>query len=303
MPLATRIIPGPTATETPEGFDILEKAIEKHPDMGLGGWFRCTGRQSMRWTKRYLQELADMKVKEAEARTGLKVRWFELGPKEGGSLIGSRPHYDRAIKHAIEDNCVLFTTDSSRHFRPEGYYRGNHNAVYTAADWRRLNNRTKGAILATLIDPLLSESELHSQRIRQTGKAGRPPIPLEEVIKVFSAVEEIVWKTDRDDRWRPRWKPTIRRLARRFKWSIGAIQGFPYLDITPGVMWWDYFSKHESTDHDTPGQMIWLPQEALALECSKTIRRRGPNVLPNGMPAVVEFMNIRDRSTGGSKCS
>jgi len=96
---------------------------------------------------------------------------------EEGKLSKNRKAFVKAIRYCREQEgpTILFASDLSRFIRSERYHRQRTPNVWpTDAEFQRLREITEGVVLATLLDPMASESERHSYLTKRTGKAGRP---------------------------------------------------------------------------------------------------------------------------------
>jgi len=97
---------------------------------------------------------------------------------EEGKLSKRRKTLSEAVRYCLNQDTqmILVASDLSRLIRSELYHRQKNPHVRPTQDeFQQLRERTRGVILATVLDPLASESERHSYLTKRTGKAGRPP--------------------------------------------------------------------------------------------------------------------------------
>jgi hypothetical protein len=143
-------------------------------------------------------------------------------PRPGeGPALRTAASLDRAVaygRRALDlghyPDVILVGWDLSRLFRPAAYdSKFNVGAPYTAADFALLRERTRPLILATILDPDLSEHERQSQRKR--GRAGRHP-SIDDALakKIFTQHLSYFW-WDRDSKGNDRrnWQTPLSKVA------------------------------------------------------------------------------------------
>jgi hypothetical protein len=101
--------------------------------------------------------------------------------REEGKLSMPRQNLDEAVQCALAEmrrrkkKTLLVAFDVSRFLRSESYHRQkNKNVRPMPEEFDLLRDRTCGLTLATFLHPAMSEADVHRQRTKLTGLAGRP---------------------------------------------------------------------------------------------------------------------------------
>lgn len=87
---------------------------------------------------------------------------------ERGKLSNARPLLEEAIEEAVRYGAILLANDSTRLLRAEDFDRlTNRLAEPTPDELAWLVSKSKGVVLATVLDPSLTLAELHSLAVRR----------------------------------------------------------------------------------------------------------------------------------------
>jgi len=148
---------------------------------------------------------------------------------EEGKMSARRPTLIEAVEYALQHHCMIVAWDLSRLVRAWDFDRWSKwHAWPTRRDFLALNKLLRGVPAATVMDPLLTESQRHG-KATQRGDPGREPTISDDLaLEICCAIEVIVRGVGRDGRpsayRRPYFTPTLAALAAAYKVSIAAIR-------------------------------------------------------------------------------
>lgn len=214
-------IPGGSSAGGTNGTVLhLPDALQMYPECGIEFYNRNSSWGQAGKGKTKLHEKTYAAVDEVRKLAPLKLRRIVQGVEEG-KLSKPRPKLRDAVGYAKKRGLMIVTIDLSRLIRPESYCRQtNPEAWPTHEEFDQLSEMASGVILATLEDPMLTESERHSLATKRTGTCGRPrSIDAHLAKKIFAALDYLVF--DRSFRWR--WGTPLAKVARRFGVTPAAI--------------------------------------------------------------------------------
>ncbi len=209
------IIGGPVVARPASGVLHLPEALGRYPERGIVLYNRNSSYAQAGRGKCKLHAKTAAFAKDVEPAAAGRTVLAVFDGVELGHLWGcARKKLVEAGEFTRRHLGILVAPDLSRFGRPLVYSRTtNRNARMGPADYARLRELTKGVVLATLEDPLLTEDERHSLATKRTGKAGRPVvIDNKMAIQIFEAVEEIYL----DESGRARWGASLREVANHF---------------------------------------------------------------------------------------
>jgi hypothetical protein len=182
------------ATRDTGGVLHLPDALALYPELRLVLYARVSswGQAGKEKAKLVAQSYAVAdEIRQRQAAE--KMLRFVREVKEGKLSIPGRRLVE-AAEYARKCGAMIVAADLSRFVRSESYCRRtNRDAWPTADEFTRLRELTRGVVLVTVADPLLSEDERHSLATRRTGKAGRPrSIDDDLAARIFAALGPLV---------------------------------------------------------------------------------------------------------------
>ncbi|MSQ94411.1 MAG: hypothetical protein EXR98_07630 [Gemmataceae bacterium] len=141
---------------------------------------------------------------------------------EEGKLSKGRPIFLGATDYAKKHDLIVVAYDLSRFIRSESYCRQtNPEAWPTPEELGLLHEKTGGVILATFLDPALTEAERHPFLTNLTRKSGRPrKIDDDEMAQISDALGYFY----EDRSGRSRWQYSLSEIASYFNRTVSAIQ-------------------------------------------------------------------------------
>jgi hypothetical protein len=235
----------------------LPDARRRYPDRELAAYNRVSSRKQAGSRNAKLKE----KTQAMLAEMGSPVLEIFQGVEEGYLTI-DRPVLIDALTFCRDNNCILVTSDHTRYLRSDAYCT-NRKAEPTAREREQLIElaRSYGVVLATVADPALSEFERHSQAIKRTGKHGRPSIPMQVRVSVWSAVERVVIQPGRRIEYYPSVRGLVKALNRKglkvSRTTVGRV--LMDLDRPP---WWQAFQRH--ADRGPDGSVTLYPSKSVS---------------------------------------
>ena len=149
-----------------------------------------------------------------------RVWGFKRGVEQGYMSV-KRPALNAATLIARRLGAIIVAIDLSRFIRAEAYcHLTNREAWPTPEEFALLRKMTGGVVLATLLDPAMTEAERLSWATKRTGKAGRPrSIDDELAARIFADMGYLCF----DRSGRPRWEQPIREVADSYGVTAAAV--------------------------------------------------------------------------------
>lgn len=216
------IIPGGSSAGGTYGTILhLPDALKMYPECGIEFYNRNSSWGQAGKGKTKLHEKTYAAVNEVRKLAPLKLRRIVQGVEEG-KLSRRRPKLRDAVGYAKQRGLMLVTIDLSRFIRSESYCRQtNPEAWPTHEEFDQLSEMASGVILATLEDPMLTESERQSKATKRTRKCGRPP-EIDPKL-AFRILEALGWPIHLPG-GRMEWEVPLSEVAKRFRISKPKVQ-------------------------------------------------------------------------------
>lgn len=152
--------------------------------------------------------------------------------EEKGYLSASRPSFEAALEFGRRRKCIVLAPTLNRITRPE---RGS--LQLTEVEEMRFRERTKGVVLATVLDPKATDEE-QITFLRKLGGVGRPSLARKWAWKVFPLLG---YRKANGE-----WEQSIREVAKRTRVSKSSIDRLLCEMVPPelvggreGVRWKD----------------------------------------------------------------
>jgi hypothetical protein len=205
------------------GIVHLPQALKQYPNE-LSLYHRVSSRNANQAGRRRekLKEKTQAVLRQLHALTDRDVRGIFQGVEEG-KMSKPRPTLKAAAAWAVKHDLILVAVDLSRFIRAEEFdgSDGTKLEVWPSRQaFARLRACT-GCLLATIEDPLMTESERRSKATKLTGNAGRPRTLTDaQVEEMFDALQYLC--LDGSGRWR--WGPcSIREVANHFGVGVATV--------------------------------------------------------------------------------
>jgi hypothetical protein len=215
------------ADSAPQGNGGILKfadAVLEHPDKGVVVYNRVSTWSQAGKGKAKLIEKTDALVAEVRQLGGKGRLRRIVRAVEEGKLSEPRRALISACEDARKWRAIVVAGDLSRFLRAGDYNRRtNRNAWPTEHEFAALKHLARGAVLATVADPLMTEDERHSLATRRRGKQGRPLSAIPD--KLLPAIfHELGLLYVRAGCQRQRWETPLETVAEMFNIHASAIR-------------------------------------------------------------------------------
>lgn len=170
----TSIIPAPSTEGGTGGIMLLFDAVEQFPDARIVLYNRVSSWNQAGKGKAKLEAKTYAVVRDVRDIAPGKLRQICRGVEEG-KLSKPRRTLLEAAADAAKKGMILVASDLSRFIRAEEYHRWENPDAWPSPDeFALLRKLTRGAVLATVWEPDLTESDRQQLATMSTGKHGRP---------------------------------------------------------------------------------------------------------------------------------
>lgn len=246
----------------------LQEATSRLPEANLTVYNRVSSWGQAGKGKAQLEEKTNAILISVDEVAPDKLEHEPFFGVEKGYMSTPRKTLLEAVEYAANHNLILVASDLSRFIRSESYCRRtNREAFPTHEEFARLQEMTKGVVLATLADPTMTEAERQSKATKSTGKCGRPSkISPKDMQWIF---QELGSRRD------GKWDASLASLAKQFHMTKRQIQGVLEAQI-PGrtERWVDLEWPTPSAAYRIVCKLGILPDDACRFSIGQTCRFR-----------------------------
>jgi hypothetical protein len=243
MPKPISIVPEDVAERDCGGILHLPDALERYPKKDLLLYNRVSSWGQAGKGKEKLVDKTHAVYLALRNVTARRLRRTSRGVEEG-KLSEPRTKLVEAAEYATGYGSILVASDLSRFIRSEAYcHETNREAWPTPGEFARLHEITGGVILATILNPAITEAERHRWATTRTRRAGRPRVLLHRDPKrVLRMLETLGLPSWRDGK--RYWDTSIAEVAKQFKVPPARVQRFLDAEVPvppgrPGLRWKD----------------------------------------------------------------